>query len=173
MVKKIFQKKGQIVTLDFILSLFIFFFLLIAYYSWYANFSTIDLDMHDQSFIKNNVQSSHIALVKTPGVNQSWNESEGFYFGLEDEKGFLSLQKITLMRTINDTDYDRYRDLLGLADDIFFHIEVNVFNGTHFVLDPSLSSGIKNATRSVYSVESFGTLDNKTPVKLVSVYGYG
>jgi hypothetical protein len=174
-VQKSSHSKGQIITFDFILSLIIFIFLLIASVSYFANITSLSQSAHTQKIAQFNFDTLGVRIVDSPGVSQSWNVTDGIAFGLSDEKGLISKGKLEYIATINQTNYTRYEELVNSYQLLSLLGETYVFNGTHYVYASTLSFGVRNTSQIAqqsYVQHFYGTLDNITPIYIKFTYVY-
>jgi hypothetical protein len=114
--------KGQVLTIDFVTSMFILVSVMILVgFLW----NTISTDlMGKNAFDKMMLQalSATELLVKTQGNPVNWNSSNVKTFGLAYSPNVLSLDKTLSFTSLISSNYSRVKEELGISEDYYFEV---------------------------------------------------
>ena len=132
--------KGQVFTMDFIISIILFMGMMIMIgVLW--NTLTIDLESK-KSFDDMMFQalSTSELLVKDGGSPPNWTTSIFYSLGLAESENVLEWRKISYFNYLVLNDYSSVKDVLGLSDDFYFEL-YDLTNSTTIVKAPLISLG--------------------------------
>lgn len=145
------DKKAQVWSLDFALSLMIFMSALFAtVFAWnYISANTAGTQtMHE---LQAKALALSDSLIRTPGLPQDWNESTAQVIGLAEDENVLNIAKVRSFVNMSDDDYDRLKGLMdiGFYD---FYLEVVDLNGTVF---ENTTTPVDQSSLTVVPVERY------------------
>ena len=154
------NRKGQLLSIEIILTLVIFLAVFSGMYFFFSYLFT-DYILTDEQLSKEaQVDESFARLTLTQGYPHNWNvlnlslESPR-YVGLADGAGSLSREKLSFIANQNDTFYDSLKGSLGFFEDtINVSLRVFLFNGTNKIENTSLLFGLESTEYSQRYVRS-------------------
>jgi uncharacterized protein (UPF0333 family) len=137
---KILKKmRGQIWSLDFAISLFVFLLVLIPIFFVWAYINTQSQQQKVLEEMEHLALSISDMLIRTKGIPEDWNETNVKVIGLADEENVLSVTKVSYFVNMGINDYNRTKAILTGGYDFFFNL--SDVEGTTYALIGNKSEG--------------------------------
>lgn len=118
--------KGQVWVTDFIISVVIFFGIIVILIFAWNNTINQNQEQIDFNIIENTALSVSDSLVRTPGIPKDWNEDTLISLGLAISENILNKTKVQKMLNIPDS---KIKSSLGISG-LEFYMELKYLNGT-------------------------------------------
>jgi hypothetical protein len=140
------KSKGQVISLDFIVSMSLFTFIVAMSIFIWDNINTQIDEGKQNNMLQTELVSISTMLIETPGTPSNWNSlspseinSEISQLGLAITSNVLSSDKIVALKNLNSTSIGYYntKKLLGLNFEEIY-IDFTYFNGTLIKLNGHL-----------------------------------
>jgi hypothetical protein len=115
-------KKGQVNTLDFMISVLVYAVMLIFLIGfWYLSIAEIS-GMVEQDRMDSAAVTISDMLIKTPGLPDDWEDGPEnvWALGLARDQNVLSREKLANFSALG---YNESRELMGLDGDFYFYVE--------------------------------------------------
>ncbi len=117
------KKRGQIWSVDFVISIVIIFIVIIPALILWQNASIENTEQRTLLSAESDALSITDLMLSTPGVPAGWNSTTVISVGFANEKNILEQQKLI---EFNNTAYQKLKNIFGR--DFFF--ELKDINGT-------------------------------------------
>ena len=167
------KSRGQVLTIDFVLSLGVF---LAAFYIlftlWGVVQSVLLLNMSELEMSKVAVSVSQ-SLVSTPGQDSNWHVISGensSAFGLAWRSNMLQTEKVDEFISLNATNYTMLKEKLG-AGKYELYVFIDELDGTR-LHDFGMQSPDASRKHATQSSQRFAILDGRIVILQVEVWSY-
>lgn len=170
------KKKAQFSSIDLVMAIFIFMLIIVALFYNYDSLgkkvSSTELEQ-DMGLILTYATES---LISTDGLPTNWNlvsdfnTSSVYALGLANSPNVLSEDKINFLISINDTDYEDVKTILGvLGPGYEFGFDYYKHNGTDYELNETFGNHNTSASKVLVSQRNF-VLDDLTTLAYMRFY---
>jgi hypothetical protein len=140
--------RGQILTVDFVTSMFILVGVMVLVSFLWITISTDLTGKNDFDKMMLQALSATELLVKTPGRPVNWNASTVSTIGLAESPNIINWDKTLRFTSLISSNYTEIKDKLGLNEDYYFEV-YDLVNNQVIVQAPLIDIGSYDNVASV------------------------
>jgi hypothetical protein len=155
------ELKAQTWSIDFIVSIIIFFLVLSLIFFFWNYKSSQNIEQSILTEIETSALEFSDSLVRTKGLPEDWNSTSVIKLGLASEENILDQTKVQAFN--NSLSYSQVKDIFKSYD---FYIKITDLNGTVYA-----EKGNVLVNKTSVPVERYSILNKKIVKMLFVLYG--